>query len=245
MDLGLRDRRALVLGASRGLGKAVALALVQEGCRVAIAARDAQRLAVAQQDTGAQLALTADLDVPGAAAELVRRVESEWGGLDVLVTNTGGPPKAAFRDVTAEMWQHGFQSLWLSAVEAIQAALPGMRSRRWGRILLVTSVAAKEPLPALTVSNSLRAGLLGLCKDLARDVAQDGVTVNALLPGFTRTERMQELGVTDAQVRATVPAGRMGEPAEFAAVAAFLASERAGYVTGQAVAVDGGWLRGG
>ena len=119
-----------------------------------------------------------------------------------------------------------------------------MRAQKWGRVLLVTSVAAKEPMAALTVSNALRAGLLGLTKSLADEVAVDGVTVNALLPGYTRTSRMQQLGVTDAQIAGQVPARRMGEPEEFAATAAFLASHPAAYITGQAIAVDGGWLRG-
>jgi 3-oxoacyl-[acyl-carrier protein] reductase len=193
---------------------------------------------------GAQWPLAGDCEAPGRSAALVQQVVDQWGGVDILVVNTGGPPAALFADVTTAMWQQGFQALWLSAVEAIQAALPGMIERRWGRILLVTSVAAQEPMARLTISNGLRAGLLNLCKSLSDEVAQHGVTVNALLPGYTRTERMTELGVTDAQVAAQVPARRLGEPEEFGALAAFLASQPAAYVTGQAVAVDGGWLRG-
>ncbi|MSP92797.1 MAG: SDR family oxidoreductase [Myxococcales bacterium] len=243
MDLGLAGKRALVFGASRGLGHAVAAALAAEGARVAIAARPSDRLEGARVRCGAEVAVAVDLDQPGAAGGAVRAVTAQWGGLDILVTNTGGPAKATFEQLDRGGWQHGFESLWLSATDAIAAALPGMRAQGWGRVLLVTSVAAREPMPGLTVSNGLRAGLLALAKDLARDVAKDGVTVNALLPGYTRTERMDELGVTDALVAAQVPAGRMGTPAEFAAVAAFLASVHASYVTGQAVAVDGGWLR--
>ena len=243
MDLGLKGKRAIVCGASSGLGKAVARALAQEGARVAIVSRSAERLAQAQGETGAELLVQRDLDGLGAGRAVVDEVLRAWGGVDVLVTNTGGPPKGKFLEVTPAQWQQGFQSLWLSAVEAIQAALPGMIERKWGRVLLVTSVAAKEPIAGLTVSNGLRAGLLGLTKTLALEVAEHGVTVNALLPGYTKTERLVELGVTDAQIASGVPAGRLATPEEFGAFAAFIASERAGYLTAQALALDGGWLR--
>lgn len=244
MDLGLAGKACLVFGASRGLGRATAEALVREGARVAIASRDRQRIDATARDLGAELALVADLSQPGQAATAVQQALAHFGALDVLVCNSGGPPKAQFQEVDAAGWEAGFANLWLSTTEAMRAALPAMRARKWGRILLITSVAAKEPMPGLTVSNGLRAGLLGLVKSVAPEVAADGVTVNALLPGYTRTERMTELGVTDAHIAAQVPAGRMGEPGEFAAVAVFLASQSASYVTGQAVAIDGGWLRG-
>jgi 3-oxoacyl-[acyl-carrier protein] reductase len=244
MDLGIVGKRALVLGASRGLGRAVAAALVAEGAQVAIVSRDPDRLQQTARDIGAALALPADLDQPGATRAVVQAVIAQWGGIDILVTNTGGPAKAAFSQVTREAWLGGFEALWLSAVDGIQAALPGMIERRWGRILLVTSVAAQEPMVGLTVSNGLRAGLLNLGKSLSDEVAQHGVTVNSLLPGYTATERMVELGVTDAQIATQVPARRMGTSEEFGALAAFLASQPAGYITGQAIACDGGWLRG-
>ena len=244
MDLGLRDRRALVLGASSGLGRAVAAALVAEGARVAICARNKARIEAAARELGAQVGLPCDLAVPGAATALVDVARQRLGGLDILVTNTGGPPKGRFGDVTDEMWREGFQSLWLAAIDAIRAALPGMRQQRWGRILLVTSTAAKEPIPGLTVSNGLRAGLLGLMNSLAPEVAEEGVTVNALLPGYTATARIAELGLPEETLAEDIPARRLGRPEEFGAVAAFLASEQAGYVTGQAIAVDGGFIRG-
>ncbi len=248
MELGLRGRRALVFGASRGLGYAIADELVREGARVCLVARDGDRLAAAAVRLSLQgesvVYLAADLAQPGAAKAVTEQAIAELGGVDILVCNSGGPPKATFAQVDAVAWQAGFQNLWLSTTDAMTAALPTMTAQGFGRILLVTSVAAKEPMAGLTVSNGLRAGLLGLVKSVAPEVAAQGVTINALLPGFTRTERMTELGVTDAQVAAQVPMGRMGEPAEFAALATFLASARAGYITGQAIAVDGGWLRG-
>lgn len=244
MDLGLRDRRALVLGASSGLGRAVAAALVAEGARVAICARNRARVEAAARELGAQVGLPVDLNVPGAATTLVETAIQRLGGLDILVTNTGGPPKGPFADVTEAMWREGFQSLWMSAVDAIRAALPGMRDRRWGRVLLITSTAAKEPIPGLTVSSGLRAGLLGLVKTIAPEVAEDGVTINALLPGYTATERIAELGIPEDTLAEHIPARRLGRPEEFGAMAAFLASEQASYVTGQAIAVDGGFIRG-
>ncbi|HVP60819.1 MAG TPA: SDR family oxidoreductase [Myxococcaceae bacterium] len=244
MNLGLRDRRALVLGGSAGLGRAVAAALVSEGARVALCARNRARVEAAARELGAQVGLPCDLTVPGAATTLVETATQRLGGLDILVTNTGGPPTGRFADVTGEMWQVGFQSLWMSAVEAVRAALPGMRERRWGRILLITGMTAKEPVPGLTIANALRAGLLGLVKSLAPEVAEEGVTVNALLPGYTATERIAELGIPEETLAEHIPARRLGRPEELGAMAAFLASEQAGYVTGQAIAVDGGFIRG-
>jgi 3-oxoacyl-[acyl-carrier protein] reductase len=243
MDLMLKGKRALVLGASAGLGRAIAEALVQEGAAVAICSRDEARVTAAAKEIGAQHGIPCDLSQPGAAVKLVETAIQKLHGVDILVTNTGGPPTGTFGAVTTAAWQTGFQSLWLSTTEAINAALPGMRERKWGRVLLVTSVAAKEPMAGLTVSNGLRAGLLGLTKSLATEVAADGVTVNALLPGYTRTERLKELKVDDTML-AQIPARRLGEPEELAAMTTFLASPRAAYVTGQAIAVDGGYLHG-
>jgi 3-oxoacyl-[acyl-carrier protein] reductase len=244
VDLGLTGKRALVLGASRGIGRAIAETLVREGARVAIGARDQARLAEAAQAIGATAAQTCDLLAPGDAARWVQAASAALGGVDVLVVNTGGPKASHFADTTPALWQTQFQNLWLSTVEAAQVALPAMRAQKWGRVLLVSSVAAREPMPSLTVSNGLRAGLLGLMKSLANEVASDGVTVNTLLPGYTRTERLAELGLAEEKMTAEVPARRLGEPKELAALAAFIASVPAGYITGQAIACDGGYLRG-
>jgi len=243
MDLGLKGRRALVMGASRGLGKELARALVGEGARVAICARDAARLGETAKAIGAE-AFVCDVTAPGAATGLVATVEQRLGGIDVLVVNTGGPPPALFADLADSTWRGAFESLWMSSVGAIRAALPGMRARKWGRIIVVTSVAAKEPVPRLMLSNSLRAGLHGLVNALSREVAADGVSVNALMPGYTLTERLAELKLDDQALTAQIPAGRIGSAADFGAVGAFLASEHAGYITGQAIACDGGLMHG-
>lgn len=242
MDFGLQGRRALVMGGSRGLGKAVAQALIAEGARVAICARQADRLAKTAVELGAE-GVVADLSAPGAAINLVRDVESRFGHLDVLVVNTGGPPPGLFADLSDAAWRSAFEGLWMSSVGAIRTALPGMRARHWGRVILITSVAAREPVATLMLSNSLRAGLHGLVNALSKEVAADNVTINALLPGYTLTERLAELKLDYAKLTVQIPAGRLGRPQDFAALAAFIASDRAGYITGQAIACDGGLLQ--
>ncbi len=243
MDLGIKGKRALVLGASTGLGAAVAEALVREGVQVAICARSEGPLNETARRIGAALAVPCDLSKPGAAVELVKQVIAKLGGVDILVTNNGGPPKGTFEDITDDQWLAGFQGLWLSAVDAIQATLPGMKERKWGRILLVTSTSAREPIPGLTVSNGLRAGLVGLANSLSQEVAQHGITVNALLPGYTNTDRLKQLGVSTEAISAQIPARRLGQPEEFGAVTTFLASQPAAYITGQAIVCDGGFVR--
>lgn len=243
MDLQLNGKTAVVFGGSRGLGRAIAEELVAEGVRTVIVARDADRVAKVAAEIGA-IGLPGDLSEPGAGRALVEAAGKLLGQMpDILVTNTGGPPTGSFQSTDNAAWAKGFQGLWMSTVDSIQAALPAMKAKGWGRVLAVTSVAAKEPQPGLVISNGLRAGLLGLVNTLAREVAADGITVNALLPGYTNTDRMAELGVDNASMGPKIPAGRLGEPAEFGALAAFLASGRASYITGQAIAVDGGLLQ--
>lgn len=242
MDFQLEGKTALVFGGSKGLGHAIARELVSEGAKTVIVARDPATLETAANDIHA-IGLVGDVSGKGAGRELVLQATGLLGGSpDILVTNTGGPKPGGFEDVDPSHWQTGFDNLWMSFVDSVQAVLPEMRRRKWGRILAVTSVAALEPQPRLVISNGLRAGLLGLVNSLSRDVAGDGITVNALLPGYTNTSRMAELGVDDASMGPKIPAGRLGDPAEFAALAAFLASGRASYITGQAIAVDGGLL---
>ena len=230
------------MGGSRGLGKAVAEALVGEGARVAICARDAGRVAATAAEIGGE-GLVCDLSIPGAADTLVRKAQSLLGHLDVLVVNTGGPPSGQFTDLSDLAWHTAFEQLWMSSVGAIRAALPDMRARRSGRVIVITSIAAREPVANLMLSNSLRAGLHGLINALSKEVAGDQVTVNALMPGYTLTERLEELHLDEAKLAAQIPARRLGSSRDFAALAAFLASDQAGYVTGQAIACDGGLLQ--
>jgi 3-oxoacyl-[acyl-carrier protein] reductase len=257
VTLGLDGKAALVCGASRGLGRAIAEELVAEGASVAVCSRDPESIAAAAGELGSEvLAVAGDLAVPGEPTRVVEAAVERFGRLDVLVANTGGPPAGTHDTLSLDDWDRATALLLRSTVELAAAALPGMKERGWGRILVVTSVAVRQPVDNLILSNSLRAGVTGYAKTLAREVAADGVTVNTILPGYTATERVTELnranaereGVTpeevQARLEASIPLGRLAEPREFAALAAFLASERAGYITGSAIAVDGGWVRG-
>jgi 3-oxoacyl-[acyl-carrier protein] reductase len=232
----------LVLGASKGLGRAIAKELADEGADVAICARGASALDATAKEIGAT-PFTCDLDEPGAAANLVRHAVATVGDIDVVVINTGGPPTAPFAEIGLDQWRHAFDGLFMSAVEILNAVLPSMRRKKWGRILFITSIAAKEPLDRFALSNSVRSGLHGLVNSLSREEAAHGITVNALMPGYTLTERLAEAGLDLDRVTPSIPARRLGRPEELAALAAFLASERASYITGQAVACDGGVLR--
>jgi 3-oxoacyl-[acyl-carrier protein] reductase len=257
VNLGLGGKVALVCGASRGLGRAVAAELAAEGASIAVCSRDVDVLETTAAAIGPDvLAVPGDLGVPGEPTRVVEAVHARFGRLDVLVANTGGPPAGTHDTLTMEDWDRATALLLRSTVELAAAALPGMKERRWGRILAVTSVAVRQPVDNLILSNSLRAAVTGFAKTLAREVASHGVTVNTILPGYTATERVTELnranaereGIDPAEIQArleaSIPLGRLAEPEEFAALAAFLASERAGYITGGAFAVDGGWLRG-
>lgn len=244
MDLGLKKRRVLVQGASSGLGFAIADAFAKEGAEVAICSRDEEKLMAAAKKIPGAKGFVCDLDAKGNAKKLIEDVVSSLGGIDILITNTGGPPKGSFLDLSLGDWEIGFEKLYLSVIESVQAALPHMKKQKWGRILFSTSTAAKEPIAGLTVSNAIRSGLLGLMKTVSQEVAQDGITVNALMPGYTKTERLAELRTSEQTLIQDIPAKRLGLPEEYAALAVFLASERAGYITGQAIACDGGLIRG-
>jgi 3-oxoacyl-[acyl-carrier protein] reductase len=242
VNLGLEGRVALVGGASRGLGRAVAEELVAEGASVALCARESESLREAADALGA-LALPADLSVDGEAARAVEACVEHFGRLDILVANAGGPPAGGFESFDVEAWRRATALVLTSTVELAAAAVPHMRGGGWGRILCVTSITAERPVGNLILSNALRPAVVGFAQSLAREVAADGITVNAILPGYTRTERIAQLHVGD-EILAQIPSARLGEPAEFAATAAFLVSERASYVTGASVPVDGGWLLG-
>ncbi len=249
LDLGITGRVALVGGASQGIGRAVAEALVAEGARVVITARDEARTGRVAAELGAAGGYawdSADLDT---APDLISRITEQIGPVDILVTNTGGPPvnpdPLAF---SVEQWEHAHRTLVLAPMMLLGLVLPGMRERRWGRVVGIASTTVREPLQAIVLSNAERSGALSAYKTLAREVAGDGVTINTLLTGSIATERAASLAgsmeAAEAYAAATVPAGRLGRPEEMAWAAAFLCSERAAYITGTALAVDGGALRG-
>ena len=245
MDLKLQNKRALVMGGSQGIGKAIALQLVKEGANVCLAARNADKLANVAHEIGAHASVAADLSQPQAATQCVQAAAAKLGGgIDILIFNTGGPPKGSLHSVTHDQWTHAFQNLWMSFVDAMRAVVPGMRAQTWGRVLAITSTSAKEGLPDMTLSNGMRAGLHGLVKSFASELGAHGITVNAVMPGFIDTERLKELGIKPEAAVGSVPVGRFGRPEELAAVATFLVSEPASYLTGQAIAVDGGRMRG-
>ena len=260
MDLGIKGRVALLAASSKGLGRAVAEELAGEGVSLVLCARGEPALretaeGIAKGYDVPVLAVPADVGKAGEAERVVREGIAKFGRIDLLLTNSGGPPAGPFESLTREAWTSATALVLSSVVAFCQAVVPGMKERRWGRILNVASIAAKQPVDNLMLSNSIRAAVIGFARTLANEVASFGITVNNLLPGFTRTERMVELaevtakkeGITVQQAlaryAAAVPLGRMAEPQEFAALAAFLASERAGYITGQSMAVDGGWIR--
>lgn len=260
MDLGLSGRVALVCGSTKGIGRGVAKVLAQEGARVVLNGRHqtAVEHAAAQlaEETGKPITpLAADVGVRAQAESLVERVHHELGRLDVLFCNASGPPAAPFSQQSAEAFHRAVELNLLSAVHLCRAAVPLMRKQQWGRIVCLASVAAKQPLPGLILSTTARAGVLGFAKALADEVATDGITVNVVCPGFIATERIAELTETRAQreqrasqdvmreMIAGIPMARMGRTEELAAAVAFLVSERASYITGAALQVDGGFTR--
>lgn len=244
MDLKLKGKIALVLGSSDGLGKAVAYSLAKEGTTVILSARNEDKLKIAQLDTGASHYEVCDFSVPQATTNLVQKVLAKFGRLDILVTNTGGPKKAFFKDVSSEDWQQDFQALWMSPVEAMNVCLPVMEENNYGRIIMITSIAAKEPLEGLATSNGFRAGLAGLAKTIVNEYSHANITVNLLLPGYTNTDRIKALKLSEEKIKQLVPVGRLGDPCELADMATFLASEKGSYITGQSIAIDGGVLKG-
>ena len=252
MDLGIKNRVALVLASSKGLGKAVALELATEGAKVIICGTDAAALAITEQEINAVaankvLAVICDITDEAQRKNLVVESVKAFGAIEILVTNTGGPAAGPFEQFKLDDWKHLYNLLFLSAVDIIQQVLPGMKQKGWGRILTITSVAVKQPADNLISSNAVRTSLLGLVKSLSNEVAAFGITVNNILPGYTSTNRLEGLIEKNPkvnEVKETIPMKRFGTTAEFAAAAAFLVSERASYITGQSLAVDGGWIKG-
>jgi len=260
MDLGIKGKTALVVAASKGMGKASALGLAAEGARVVMCARGEPALkdaaAEVKQRTGAEvLALTADASRAADISRVVAEANRAFGGVDILVANVGGPPPGPFEQMTDEQWKAAFEQVHLSTVRFIREVLPHMKQARWGRILAIQSSSVKQPVDGLVLSNGIRPGIAGLFKTLAGDLAPLGITVNLVLPGRIMTDRFREhqtdrakrAGVTlEKQMElssADIPMGRIGTPEEFAAMVVFLASRPASYVTGTAVQVDGGLIR--
>lgn len=260
MDLGLKGKVALVAAASRGLGRAVAAELAAEGAALVLCSRNAETIRQTANEitgeTGAEiLAQACDVSKADEVARLVQSGIERFGRIDILVTNAGGPPAGPFESFGADAWETATRLTLFSAIELARQVLPGMKERRWGRILNITSIAVKQPVDNLILSNSLRAAVTGFARTLANEVAAFGVTVNNIMPGYTRTERVEELArmmadkekITPAEFIARwekeIPMRRLGTPDEFAALAAFLVSERASYITGTSIPVDGGWIR--
>jgi 3-oxoacyl-[acyl-carrier protein] reductase len=242
------------------LGRAVAEELAAEGASLVLCARTADDLkrtgsAIAEAHGVAVLAEPADLTEPADVERLMQRAQAQFGRVDILVTNGGGPPAGPFETLTPAMWDEATKLTLGSVVQLVRGVLPGMKARGWGRIINVTSIAVKQPVDSLMLSNSLRAAVTGFARTLANEVAPFGVTVNNALPGYTRTDRLDDLarmsernsGVAAGTVQRgwekQIPMGRLGEPKEFAALVTFLASERAAYITGASISVDGGWVR--
>ena len=251
MDLGLRDRVALVCGASQGLGQAAADALAKEGAKVALVARrkdkvEAAARAIATAHGVETLPLVADLVEPDACERCVRETVARFGRLDVLVANAGGPPPGSIDEIDDATWRRAFELTFLTTVRLARAALPGMAAQGWGRVVVIGSGSMEAPIPNLATSSGIRPGIKAVVKLFAERYAGHGVTVNIAAPGYIRTERLVELAhgkSTDElfqRLAAEIPAGRLGEPEELGALVGFLASDRAAYLTGQTVLLDGG-----
>lgn len=259
MDLGVEGRVAMVAAASKGLGRAVAEALAREGCRLSICSRSTDNLDAARhsvEDAGGEvLAVACDVSNASDLERWVEATTATFGQVDILVTNTGGPPAAKFLQLSEDQWRYGIDSTLMNVVRLARLVIPDMQSRRWGRIVNITSLVAKQPLDLLTISSTLRAGLSALTKTLADQVARDNILVNAVLPGHIMTDRQvhlneirsKELGISvdeyAGRVEQSIPMGRFGRPQEIGDTVAFLCSERASYITGVSLQVDGGIIR--
>ena len=241
MDLGLKDRVALVAASSQGLGFAVANALAREGSKLAICSRDATAIEAAKQKIGAAVdvfAAPCDVTVGSQVKSFVESVKNHFGRIDICVTNAGGPPFKRFADTTIADWQQAIGTCLMSTVYFAREVLPIMQAQKWGRFLTITSVSVKKPLAGLVLSNSIRAAVDGLVKTLSVEYAKENIAINNLCPGFTATARLKEAGNIDS-IAARLPFGRVASPEEFAALAVFLSSDQASYLSGESIAVDG------
>ena len=252
MDLGIKNRVAFIAASSQGLGKSVAFELAQEGARVIINGRNDVTLQqtkkqIEQQTKNEVLAVVGDLSSQAEREQVIQTALKNFSTIDILVTNTGGPPAGKFEAFQQQDWDNAYQNLLASVVGLVNGFLPAMKNQQWGRIISITSMAVKQPVNNLILSNSVRAAVVGLIKTLSNELAPSNITVNNVMPGYTETERLSKLMNSNpsfANAKGEVPMGRFGKPEEFAAAVAFLASERAAYITGQSIAVDGGWIKG-
>jgi 3-oxoacyl-[acyl-carrier protein] reductase len=260
MDFGIRGKVALVAASSRGLGRASAAALAAEGAELVLCARGEEALRATAADirraSGVRVVdVVADVATQAGITAVLSAAQREFGRVDILVTNGGGPPAGPFETHAPEAWDAAVRTNLTSVVELVRGVLPGMRERRWGRIVNVTSIAVKQPIDNLILSNSVRAAVTGFARTLANEVASLGITVNNVMPGYTRTARVEELATRTATLKGTtpdaafaawereIPMGRLGDPSEFGAMVAFLCSAHASYTTGASIPVDGGWIR--
>ena len=256
MDLGLKDKRALVMGSTRGMGKGIAERLAQEGATVAVCGRNLADAEIVAVDIAGARAYSLDLSDAGSVDALIQSLEADFGGLDIVVCNGGGPPPGNISDVAPEVWTAQFQPMFVNQLKIVNAFLPGMKERRWGRVLVISSSGIVQPIPNLGISNTIRASLVGWAKTLSSEVAAEGVTVNTIAPGRIHTDRVNQIDAAAAKKQnkpveeivrashATIPAGRYGTVAEFADTAVYLLSDNASYITGSVVKVDGGMIRG-
>jgi 3-oxoacyl-[acyl-carrier protein] reductase len=260
MDLGLKDRAAIVTGASQGIGKAIALSLSQEGAKVTICARNKDALTKTAKEIEAQtnsevLPVKADVTKHEEVEALISAAYSRFKRVDILVNNSGGPPSTAFEETSDQHWHDTYNLLFMSIVHACRAVIPHMRKAQWGRIINMTSFVAKQPAEKLILSNAIRAGIFGLSKSLSNELAPHGILVNAVCPGWTLTKRVENLAKSRAETQnetpekiirrweSQIPLRRMAQPHEIADLVVFLASDRASYVTGTVIQVDGGVVK--
>lgn len=251
MDFGLKNKIAFVGASSQGLGKSVAMELALEGAKVIINGRNKETLEKARNEIASTsnaevMAVAGDLSNEKDRNRIVTEILEKFGHIDILVTNTGGPPSGKFEDFDQEDWDKAYQLLLGSAVSIMRSFIPGMKEQNWGRIISITSQAVKQPVENLILSNSVRASVAGLTKTLAGEIGKYNITVNNVMPGYTKTQRLKNLVDKNPDMekeKKNIPLGRFGEPEEFAAAVTFLASERASYITGVSLAVDGGWIK--
>lgn len=261
MDLGMKGKVAIIAGGSQGLGKAVAMEMIREGAKVAIGALDDPELPRAVEEIGSKtggevLGIPVDVTNTEEAKDFIRKAIEHYGTVDILVNNAGGPPSKTFLEIDDDLWNLGVRLNLMSTIIMTREAVPTMMEKRWGRIINMTSISVKQPIDGLILSNTVRSGVVGLAKTLSNELAQYNITVNNVCPGYTMTERVRTLAIVTAEKQGTtpeavikgwesqVPMGRLGTPEEFASLVTYLASERASYITGASIQIDGGWYKG-